>query len=91
MKNIKLFENYELEQFTDNDMQLALLAMSEWILDSFISESFDMSAQEKAQEIIDELKNKKMVMSIPDMKKKWKAVDLTAFKSKKWTSTLTRK
>lgn len=91
MKKLKLYENYHMEQFTEEDMELALLAMSEWIMDSIMSEGFDMSAQDKAHEIMQELKNKKMVMSVPAIKNKWKAIDLTASKDIKWNSTLTRR
>lgn len=91
MKNLKLYENYHMEQFTEEDMELALLAMTEWIMDSIMSEGFDMSAQDKAHEIMQELKNKKMVMSVPAIKNKWKAIDLTASKEIKWNSTLTRR
>ena len=91
MKKLKLYENYHMEQFTEEDMELALLAMTEWIMDSIMSEGFDMSAQDKAHEIMQELKNKKMVMSVPAIKNKWKAIDLTASKDIKWNSTLTRR
>ena len=91
MKKLKLYENYELEQFTEEDMEIALLAMTEWIMESMMSEGFDMSAQDKAHEIMQELKNKKMVMSVPAIKNKWKAIDLTASKDIKWNSTLTRR
>ncbi len=91
MKKLKLYENYHMEQFTEEDMELALLAMTEWIMDSLMSEGFDMSAQDKAHEIMQELKNKKMVMSVPAIKNKWKAIDLTASKDIKWNSTLTRR
>ncbi len=91
MKKLKLYENYHMEQFTEEDMELALLAMTEWIMDSLMSEGFDMSAQDKAHEIMQELKNKKMIMSVPAIKNKWKAIDLTASKDIKWNSTLTRR
>lgn len=91
MKNIKHFENYEIESFTEQDMQLALLAMSEWILEALSEGAFDMSPQDKADEIIRELANKKMVISVPQIKNKWSALDLTALKDKKWHSTLTRR
>ena len=91
MKNIKHFENYELEQFTEEDMEIALLAMTEWIMESMMSEGFDMSAQDKAHEIIQELKNKKMTVSVPTIENKWKAIDLTASKEIKWNSTPTKR
>lgn len=91
MKKLKLYENYELEQFTEEDMEIALLTMTEWIMESMMSGGFDMSAQDKAHEIMQELKNKKMTISVPTIKNKWKAIDLTASKEIKWNSTLTRR
>ena len=90
MKKLKLYENYELEQFTEEDMEIALLTMTEWIMESMMSGGFDMSAQDKAHEIMQELKNKKMTISVPTIKNKWRAIDLTS-KEIKWNSTLTRR
>ncbi len=99
MKKIKLFENweepteqdYKMKEFTEDEMHIAMVEMTHWILESVENNGFDVMPFEKASQIIEDIReNKSGSVSIGSHENIWKGISLTKTPAK-WVSTLSRK
>ncbi len=89
MKKIKMFENYEEKEFTEEEMLQALEMMTGWLLSIFADEHApEMSPEEKANQIVQDLKSGKMQFSLKGFRNPWNKLSFTKVPAD-WKSTLT--
>lgn len=87
---VKMFENYYSEkEFTADDMEQAMVLICEWLLDS-MANGPDMMGEDKAKEIIEQVRRNKGTVSLGGFKSPWKSIDLST-KGTSWTSTISKR